>query len=353
MMAGPAGAAEVQKLYETEVPVFGQGNTQRDEAMRSALHTVLVKVSGMGDIASNPAIGEILASPFQYVQQYRYRNWPPDRPVPSETAVPKQLLWVRFDKQAIDNVLQQNSFPIWGRSRPTTLIWLAIEEHGERHLLNTTQDPVLYNVIKESAQQRGLPLLFPLMDLQDQFNLRVSDIWGGFNEQITKASDRYQTEAVLVGRVFKDRTGRWMGRWTLYEKDSQIQWDNVSGLREGVVEAGIGGTADRLAQRYAQVVDISLQNSYIISITDVKSVASYARLTKYLQSLASVERAVPIRIDQSNIMYKLDIRGNRDRIAQTIALGNVLVPLQQNDVLTSEQQAQNVPYADGAFRMLR
>lgn len=332
-------AADIHGLYEAEVPVFGQDQEQRDEAMQSALLEVLIKVSGSGDIANRPEMAEFLAKPSQFVEQYRYRNRPSDKPFSEGENSSTQLLWVSFDKQAINKLLTNKGLPIWGHSRPTVLVWLAIQDQGDRYLLGTGSSSSEFQVaLQHAAQRRGLPFLLPLLDLQDQISLKVSDVWGDFQEQILKASARYQTEAILVGRIYQDAGLQWHAQWGLYANGDRLHWELEGPSQDFVLDGGVGGAADALAQRYAQVVlNEGTQDAFTIMVTDVHSLSDYARLTKYLESLASVRNAQAVLIDKSNITFRLNISSSQQGVAQTIALGSVLVPASTEGNTTNPQ----------------
>ncbi|NIN35788.1 MAG: DUF2066 domain-containing protein, partial [Gammaproteobacteria bacterium] len=62
-------------------------------------------------------------------------------------------------------------------------------------------DPDFFREIDIRARSRGIVLIYPLFDLLDSSNLRVSDIWGGFDYPVLNASNRYYPDLVLTARV--------------------------------------------------------------------------------------------------------------------------------------------------------
>ncbi|MGE0372435.1 MAG: DUF2066 domain-containing protein, partial [Gammaproteobacteria bacterium] len=215
--AAGARAGEVEGLYETQVPVTGQREAERVDALRTAFRQVLVKVTGDRGAASHQRVQALARSPLGYVQQYLYRPLPPDyAPAAAADTAPTQMLWVRFDAQAVDLLLQQANEPVWGRMRPSTLVWLAVDDQGRRALAGNDTQPDLRRELEDQAEVRGVPLLFPLLDVEDQRRVNFADVWGGFDQEVRAASARYQSGAVLVGRVHRARSGDWAGRWSLY-----------------------------------------------------------------------------------------------------------------------------------------
>ena len=55
--------------------------------------------------------------------------------------------------------------------------------------------------IVAAADERGLPIAWPLLDLQDLNAVTCTDVWGGFEDEIVAASARYRSDAVLIGKV--------------------------------------------------------------------------------------------------------------------------------------------------------
>lgn len=351
-----AYAVEIKGLYEVEVPVYSQKKSERSEAMRTGLLEVLIKVSGISDIPFMPGMPDVLNKSPKYVQQFRYRNWPASRPLPqaedasSATRKPKKVLWVRYDKQAVNRILQDQGLPIWGRSRPAVMIWLAVDDaENERYILSNDNQPELKNLFTFEAQRRGVPVLFPLMDLQDEVSIKVPDIWAGFQEEILTASERYQTKAVLSGRLFRDEYDGWKASWTLSEGPDVLTWESSGPTQSHVLGDAIDGSASALSVRYAQVVDDASKDAMFISVVDIAGIADHARVVRYLESLASVSHADAVKFELPNAIYRVDIKGTAQGVINAIELGNVLVAEQENMMPDGMQIIQS----NRVYRLLR
>ena len=126
-VAGPCGAVEVKGLYEVQVPVFTQAREERNEAIQRAFVEMLVRISGRGSISTVPGLAERIPQANRYVQQYRYRkiNPTPAQPAAPADPVPTQTLWLRFDESGVNKLLRQFGLPVWGTTRPATLVWVV------------------------------------------------------------------------------------------------------------------------------------------------------------------------------------------------------------------------------------
>jgi len=317
-------AAIVQGLYESEEIVGSQSKSQREEAMKNALTEVLAKVSGRPNVGTLPGIQQALENPANYVQQYRYQKIPEKSYLNSEAARGSQILWLRFDEKAVNKLLQTNKLPVWGRTRPSTLIWLAVEQDGARFLIGSNSQEEIRYALDNEAKRRGVSTVLPLMDVEDQQKLRFADVWNNNQEPIFQASQRYQAEAILVGRMSLSANDSWQGRWVLYEGGQGLSWNAQGTAISQLLDTGVLGTLEILGSRYAQVYDGSGTGEFDIAVVNVKSLDQFARVSDYLQSLEQVKNVYTTHIDDNSVAYRLDIRGNSKGLIQTIGLGNVL-----------------------------
>jgi uncharacterized protein len=336
--SGAVRAVEVPGLYEAEVPVADQSTAERVTASRTALEDVLVKVTGNADVAQLPQLAPLLGHAEQWVQRYQYRAAPPPAagtPPADAAAAPTQLLWESFDRQTINQRLYDAGVPVWGVDRPATLLWLAIEDGGDRYLVGGDNRPDVQTMVDTQARARGLPLDVPLLDLQDQGALAVADVWGDFSDMIFKASERYQPDAILVGRVYAVAADQWQSHWTLYHRGDAITWESGQGTQDAAIAAGIAGATAQFAKRYALDLTPGIGDTVLMNIENVETLADYARVMHYLQTLDPVADVQVARIEGPEVSFRIKVRGQAHGLIQTIALGKTLVaaaPPQTGDV---------------------
>src|SRR5690606_25504380 len=121
---------------------------------------------------------------------------------------------VEFNAARVSQALAQRNRPVWGPERPLTLLWVAFDDgFGERVLLGANDAGVAAGSplaellqttraeLAAAADERGLPIALPLLDLEDLQALTFTDVWGGFEEPIRAASARYGADSILIGRV--------------------------------------------------------------------------------------------------------------------------------------------------------
>lgn len=350
-------AESVKQLYETEVAVRDQGTKARHQSMQAALKTVLVRVSGHSVIADEPAVIEALNQPARYVQQYRYHSVEVPAGKDRATTVSQLMLKVRFNSKSINQLLRSNHLPVWGGARPATLVWLVVEERGGRRIISSNEQGVIRDTMDEQTARRGLPIHFPLLDLQDR--LQPADVWGEFRDAILAASSRYQQEAVLAGRLYWDTAGYWQMYWNLYIGEETLHWETAATDLNEALASGVGKVADALSVRFAQVAGEAGQSGLMIEVHDVSDFAAYGRLRDYLQGLDTVAEVQVFEVKVDTVVYTLRLMGSMQNLIRAISLGDTLVALDNSvPALSGETDNEDLPPAienqiELNFRLLR
>ncbi len=311
---GVVGAVEMTSLYTAEVPLDPDADDPRSAAYRDALAEVLLRVSGSG-VFSDPELFDLLfPNPASYVVQFR----------PGED----DTLWVRFDGNAVEDVLRRNGQPVWGSDRPLTLVWLAVDwGQGEREIIGA-DDPersddeartidrnrLLRQRVLDVAERRGLPVAFPLLDTEDLARVTFPDIWGGFDELILDASRRYEANSVLIGRVRADSGQR--NRWTYHFAGEERDWT-------GEPELVVNLVADMLAAEFAIGGDATLR-SVELSVAGINTVDAYGSVQRILSGLNVVESFAIASVEGDRILYRVEAHGGAERLARALRLSGLI-----------------------------
>jgi hypothetical protein len=184
-------------------------------------------------------------------------------------------------------------------------------------------DPSLRDALKAVERERGVVVLFPLLDLEDQSKLKVSDLWGGFEASIRDAAARYAPGAILTGRLSNGR-GRWRGEWMLYAEEGSLNWSTQGKQREKVAQEGLEQAVDRIASRYAPVGGDTGISRIDLRVEAVSDLVAFGRVIDHLKGLDGVEDLGLLSAEPSAIRFRLKVRGGATRLEQGIRLGGLL-----------------------------
>ncbi|ALP52506.1 hypothetical protein Tel_04720 [Candidatus Tenderia electrophaga] len=322
-----AQAAQVEGLYQAQVPVKTQTREERLEVYPAALAQVVVKLSGDRSVPELPELSGLMGNAVSLVQQFQYAELPPGDETLLEDGY-KRLLVARFDGQAVSQALIEANVPLWGSTRPEVLLWLAIEDRETRYLLGANAAAELESRLEAQAARRGLPLMLPLLDLDDRRQVDFGDVWGDFHHTVMQASARYSADTVLIGRLIRAEDGAWRTRWSLHyaaapNTPSEF-WQAQVNSQEEALAVGIDGAADRIARRYAQLYSPDSADSVALTVTGVGGMAGYARAMDYLESLDIVTAVEVARVRQEEVLFRVAIRGDARGLEQSIRLGSTL-----------------------------
>lgn len=335
LLAGAAAPAWADGLYSVAEPVASQSPDARTEAFQTGLQKVLVRVTGQTDVTTLPGAEKLLNAAGGYVAEFRYQ---PHTATPDEQAagkpVPTLDLWMRFDADAVDRAVRQAGWPLWGRERPVTVVWALVRDGGSRTLVSSDSSGAAAQAreaIKQEAARRGLPVVFPIMDAEDQQAVSATDISGGFGDRLLEASKRYNGDAALGVQVEPSTGGSWEGTWTLWNQTGQVMRDPTgpAAMQQAVAE-GIDDVANRYAARYALTPsldgDMNRSDKVLLAVSGVSSLDAYGKTVEYLRNLTVVKDVTVHEVAGDTLHLELTLQGSQELLKRTLDLGRMLSP---------------------------
>lgn len=243
--ASEVGAVEIKGLYEIELVANGQTAADREQAIKQALYAVLSRVLVSEDISKIPAVQQLLSSAQHYVKQFQYSLIAADEY--SETDA--RLIRVEFDEDQLLEVLRKSQVGIWSEIRPETLLWLVIDEDGQRQFYNADSMPEFENALSLASKVKGVPMIYPMLDLEEQQKISVSEVLGADSRNLLSVSSRYEVPAIMAGRLA--RKGEcWQGEWAFYFDGRIKQWNGACLPIKAAVLAGVQGAYEVLSGYY-------------------------------------------------------------------------------------------------------
>ena len=311
-------AADVDHLYQAEVSVADQGQQERNRAITEGFRQMLVKVTGNPNIGLNQSLAGTFRKASRFVQQYRYRVETGE----ADTAAEQRFLRITFDKQAVDRVLRENGLPVWGKSRPLIIVWTGFDNGSRRKLLSPEFDQKIMTMFNSAADSRGIPLLFPVMDLQDQSAISASDLWGAFEEPVRNASRRYQADSILMVRIKSGSGGSVRSSWSLLGSNDARQWDFRGQTFSGVINQGMNTVADHLATIYAPAGggDAQVVN---MQVSGLDTFEDLLKVEFFLKAQETVQQYQLRQSQADKAIFALSLRGGMQAFVQAVELSGL------------------------------
>jgi hypothetical protein len=316
--AGTATAARVDGLYAATVE---EPSGALQAAFDEALSEVLVKVTGLPEAANPATRRQLFPNTGSVVQQY--------------SAQPDGQVRVDFDAVAVRQVLDRAGLPVWGADRPLIAVWVAVDGGGgQRFILSdasaTNFDRLagaesgagaeLRELLADVAAERGLPIVFPLLDAEDLGQVSFADLWGDFRAPVQDASRRYGADAVLIGRARGADPATQGVRWTLVTADEDAVW-------QGDMASGPAEAAAVLSRRLATYADSA--GSLRVLVGGVDTLDTYGQLLRYFRSLNIVDDVSVARVDGNQMEFSLVARGDAARLSRELDTNRKLARQEQ------------------------
>ncbi len=323
MFATSSFAAELADLYQSQLAVANQEEQERQRVSPDILRQVLLKVVGDRSVLDAANLTPILSKVGTLTQQSQYRRL---TEIADDLTQPDKLaLLLTFNEYGVNQALTNNGLPIWSKSRPDVMVWLAIDNGQSRRILSADDDDRIFTqTIEQAASRRGLPILLPIMDLQDQSQVSVDDIWAGLSAPIQQASKRYGAQIMLLARVTALAGDDVKIAWQSIINGATEQWQS-KGDTSTSVQAGVDEFTDRLARNFIQVVTSQNYNmTSALEINNVKNYADYSRTMAYLANLQYVSDLQMVTLEDDKLAVTLQINGDKSVFSRTLAIEHVI-----------------------------
>ncbi|ORU94224.1 MAG: hypothetical protein A6F72_08490 [Cycloclasticus sp. symbiont of Poecilosclerida sp. N] len=308
-------AVQVNGLYTAIVAVDDQSQSARNAAIHIAIRKVVQKVSGRQSVLQNRPLLGALSNVSSYIEQFQYKEKEDD-----ELGF---WLTIKFQKSALDKVMQQFDTPVWGSKRPAVLVWFAVENDGVKYIVGSEADES--GLFTQAALDVGLRITLPLLDIDDQRIISFNDVWAGFSDQILLASERYEAKQMMYGRLLKDGENSWNLNWTLMGLSGQRSGLEQADTVENILSLAFLGVSEDLANIYAPYGAIS-QSAITINVKGVSDLTEFVEVTRYLSSLDMVKKLNWSQVTGDKVELELSVIGRVSVLQDTIGLDNVLQP---------------------------
>ena len=305
-------AQQLASPYQGSVIV---GESSEAQLKEQALKQVLVKVSGNTEIINNNETKQLLKKSQQMISQYGYRSIDGD-----------EYFSVVFDRNKINQALKEMQQPVWGDTRPTTLIWLINNNQlVSDNQIKAQSEEMLSDAVKQSELARGIRVQFPLMDLEDNLALSVSDVKGRFYDQVSSASSRYDRSHFVAAELQNIGNERWKLNWQLLQTNGNLKQsrnllsEEYLGSQSVVMEKMVNAIADYYAGLYAVIDNDGEKFKQLLHINGISSLTELSKLNNVLKNLQVISSYHVVAAQGQQLSVEVKINGSVSSFENTLS----------------------------------
>lgn len=224
-------AVPLADLYKVREPVASQQPAEREEALRKAFDTLVLRLTGDSS-SDQQAVAPLRSDPQQLVSRYAYEG---------------DAVVVSFDPVTTERALRSAGLPLWGAERPSILTWWLGETTDGSQLVGDAQEGS--SDLRAAAQHRGLPLRLPLADLSEQLVATSDAVAANDPQALRDVSERYDADGLLA--VMAKQSGEsWEADWRLWMGDKQTQGKASGDTRVALADEVMLAVSTFLAPQY-------------------------------------------------------------------------------------------------------
>ena len=317
-------AVEIKDLFEVKVVAKSVTDKDKAIALRQAMEVVVNRVVSGEDLHDNPTIKAALYNADVYVEQSQYSLASKTNFQSSE-----RVLRVKFKEKAIMTMVQESQLAIWNEMREQVLVWLVVDKFSTKRLLNTREDEAVYQALQKGAKQKGVPILLPLMDLEDEQQLSAEDVLSASSVKLLAASQRYDVPAILSGTVRK-RGRCWEFEWGLHFNGKIEQWSLSCAELDKNMALGMQGVYEQLSAFHAIQPEKKEKAMYKLTISGLEGKESEENTLGYLTQLPNVQSVKVLKKEEGRHIFGIMLEGKPQLLEKCIALDGMLDKVQKN-----------------------
>lgn len=318
MVSAHSLAAPVSDLYKVREPVASQQPAEREEALRKAFDTLVLRLTG-DPKTDQAAVAQLRKDPQQLISRYAYEDG---------------AVVVSFDPTTTERALRSAGLSLWGGDRPSVLTWWLTESSDGSQLIGDAQDGA--SELQAAAQHRGLPLRLPLADLGEQIAATAEAVAADEPRALRAVSERYDADGLLAV-LAKHSDDSWQANWHFWLGDKQTQGKASGDARAAVADEILLAVSTFLAPQYRVAPGAVSEITLEVLGADVERFAELDRLLEPFNARLQ-------RVDSDRLVYRLN--ASPEQLRAQLALARLQeVPADAVDERPTETE---VPPVDAA-----
>lgn len=331
MASRPGHAVEVPGLYQAVVPVDSREDArQRTRAMATGMREMLIRLTGHDDVLQQQEIQQALTSPQTYVESWVYQTRPDPR-----TQEQHLTIEISFFPAGVQQLLNSAGVGLWPQNRPQTLAWILLRDDTgtQQYVVNPAAGTGVadWQAVQTVAATRGLPLVLPKWDFEDQTTLLTESLQALDVEAIRTASGRYGFDSVLAISADKLPTGHFSGRglhlFREHMQEIEVSDASVNDFFTAMLSMVTRELADNYAVRVtSRAARANGDGQLLLRVDGVHGLDDYASVLRYVGSLEGIVDLQVREVNADTLTFSLNASGQVRQLVENLALDHKLQP---------------------------
>lgn len=308
---GLCRSAAAVDLYRATAPLQDASDAARSVAVTDAFGRVLAQVAG------RQAVAVLAQQPTGSAAAQRAL-------VGFASATDEagaSTLEARFEPRSVREFLAGQQVPTLPDARPTLLLWLLAERDGAAAWVGADEPPELAAALTQAAAVRGLPVLLPVLDLEERAQLpaTVDPADPASLAALGTAAARYRPDGVLFGRL-QGGGASWQAdlRLAMPGRDDAT-WSARGATAQTALDAGFDQIGTRLAPAATPVGGPVAPVELVVE--GVADLAAYARVREYLRQVPGLRGLRPLALGNDRAAFHFELAGGAAALASKVEPG--------------------------------
>ncbi|RJY18714.1 DUF2066 domain-containing protein [Parashewanella spongiae] len=315
-------AVLVQKLNEASITVKSKSKIDTNSGIAKALEHVFIKNSGSFSILNNEQIKSSIKKPRNLMNQFSF-----------EERNGELKLNVVFEEQKVLALLRSAKVPVWGKQRPSTLLWTVLaHDSNDFEIMSETTVNELSQSINVAANEYSVPVLFPIMDFTESTSISGTDIKELFVDRFYELSARYNAGYFALVSI-SESGSMYSYSLNLYNIDEQ-------GFNKAeIIKSGKAKTSPELSQALINSLSeyyskkfavITADDSDIVHVTfeEISDLKGLISLENYLKEFTIIQSLYTSGINNRSVTFRIKLYGTKDDLYRTLKLDKNIVESQ-------------------------
>ncbi len=227
-------------------------------------------------------------------------------------------LTIYFDRAELAKALEERGIVVVSDNRPALMVLEAVQESGQEMLIGEPTGGIYHDLLQEQAKERGLTLLFPLMDLDDVQTLSFSSVWSESPIVLWDKVQRYHPQGLLIGKVIVQADGGVNADWTLNLRERSYHWE----IAEESIQGMLAMLMNNIAASYRELFVMTTQSSQrmMIRVDGVHEASTLNRVTLALKVLEGVTDVSTKTMSSESVTFDVTMIGDQQELADALSM---------------------------------